>query len=113
MSAKLAEAAQHVGAAATVTMHEIGFGFLQVLRQSVGERQVEVAGTEQVTNGDGGGACRRVDARARRAHQRTVVAASHKRRYQVDHLLRTAIEMASGFDMQYFHQPENNKRPAP
>ncbi len=95
--------AQDIGAAATVTMHDIGLCFLEVLRQAIGKRQVEVAGAEQVLHTYAGLSCHVVDAGIRRTNQRIVVSAIAQGIDQVDDLLRPAQKMAPGFDMQYFH----------
>ena len=84
-------------------MHEVRLLFLQVLHEAIREGQVEVAGTEQVLHVYAGHPRGAVDARTGRAHKDRLVAALGQRRYQVDYLLRSAIEMASGFYMQYFN----------
>ncbi len=97
------EAAEDIGAATAVTVDDIRGEFSDKRRQAIGERQVEVAGTEEILHAQSGLARNPVDPGVRRADQRIVVTAPAQRLHQVDDLLRPAEEMAPGFDMQYFH----------
>ena len=86
-----------------MAVHDVRLRVADVLRQAIGERQVEVPGTEQPAYRNALLARCGVDARARRTHERAVVAMLPQRRHQVDHLLRPTIKMAPGFDVQNVH----------
>ena len=98
------EPAQDVGTPSAVAVHDVGLRFADVLHKSVGERQVEVAGTKQVAHRDSSRARRVVDAGSGRANDGVVVTHVPERIDEVNHLLRTTVKMASGFDMQYVHR---------
>ena len=90
-------------------MHEIRTRALEVLHEPVRERQVQVAGAEQVLHADSGAARRVIDAGTGRADEDRLVAACGERFDQVQDLLRPAVEMAPGFHMQYFHDRRQPK----
>ena len=97
--------AEDVRAAPAVAVHEVRRRRLQELHEPVGERQVEVARAEEVADGDAGEPGGRIHTGPRRANERAVVAAREQRVEQVDDLLRPAVQMAPGLDMQYLHRP--------
>ena len=73
-------AAQYVSAATAVAVHDVRLLLADELGKTVGERQVQIAGAEQVVNPDSCGACGAVDAGTRRAHQQAVVTATRATR---------------------------------
>ncbi len=100
------ETAEHVRAAAAVAMHDVRFRLADELCEPIGERQVEISGTEQVPYRYGRRPRRIVDAGSWRAHDQVVVTHVAQCLHEVNDLLRATIEMAPGFDMQYFHRRE-------
>ena len=88
-----------------MAVHEIGPLTADKLREPVREREIEIAGAEEILDPDAVLARYRVDPRAGRADENIVVTALPQCIDEVHDLLRAAQKMASGFDMQYFHEP--------
>ena len=65
---------KNVGASATVTVHDVRLLLFQELRQTVGKRQVQVAGAEEIVDADAMLSGDRIDPRIGRTNQDALVA---------------------------------------
>lgn len=99
------EAAEQVGAAAAVAMDEIGPGVLDNGFQPAHEADVQVAPAGHRRSHDAGVRRCVTNVALGRADQENVFATPTQSVEQVKHLLRAAVEMASGLNMQRLHAP--------
>jgi hypothetical protein len=97
-------ATEKIGPAATVAMDEIGCLAIQNPAKTPDEGQVELTGTGQRRYRDARTGCYRLDRGVAGADQEIVDPPRFKTSDQPDNLLRSAIKMTPGFDMDNFHR---------
>ena len=84
-------------------MNEIGRLAIQYPAKAPDKGQVELAGTGQRRYRDARLGCHRLNSRVTRANQEIVDSPRVQPLKQPDHLLRAAVKVAPGFDMDDFH----------
>ena len=98
------DAAEEIGAAAAVKVHEIGCLVPHQPVQAQRERDIRIAAHRQFEHLRGI-AGRRRDVTAGRAGQQVVHAAGLQPFEDVEDLARATVQVAAGFDVQHLHRP--------
>ena len=87
-----------------MAMNDVWPRFEEKGTQSKRKHDIQIATTGNVMNRQVVPACCGIDAASRRAHDGAGNASAPQPTTQVEHLLGAPIEVAAGFDVDYFHR---------